>query len=192
VNRLLLILFLYAGFTGTGEVWADDETTGGATNAPTSASVLTNAVLQKVEYPTSEFVIEPTFGRDPFHPASTRRTAVAKPVAPAPPVAAEASQQTVGGASGVTNALVSGQVQPAPPDNELAFLTVKGIIATSSSRVITLNTTVRSYIFRTGDSMTVRVPDGRLRVRCLEIRGRSGIFQVEGRTEPLELHLREE
>ena len=46
---------------------------------PASAAVLTNAVLQKVEYPKSEFSIEPGYGRDPFFPASTRRTAVAEP-----------------------------------------------------------------------------------------------------------------
>jgi hypothetical protein len=164
-----------------------------STNAPTSTAVLTNAVLQKVEYPRSYFVIEPTFGRDPFHPASTRRTKVTKPVEPVVPAVGVPGPEVPGPEGpGMTNALASGQVQAAPPDNDVAFLSVKGIIATIVSRVVTLNTTVRSYIFRTGDSMTVRVPDGRLRVRCLEIRGRSAVFQVENKPEPLELHLREE
>lgn len=164
-----------------------------STNAPTSAAVLTNAVLQKVEYPKSDFVIVPTFGRDPFHPASTRRTKVTEPVEPvAPAVGVQGPGAQGPEVPGITNALASGRVQAAPPDNDLAFLTVKGIIATAVNRVVTLNTTVRSYIFRTGDSMTVRVPDGRLRVRCLDIRGRSAVFQVEDKPEPLELHLREE
>lgn len=163
----------------------------GQTNAPVSAAVLTNAVLQKVEYPVSEFVIEPSFGRDPFFPSSTRRTAVVEPVVAAPP-AVQPEKIEAGPPKGMVNSLDPSQAQPVAEDNELAFLSVKGIIATTSRRVITLHTTVRSYIFRTGDSMTVRVPDGRLRVRCLEIRGRSGVFQIEDRPEPVELHLRED
>ena len=179
---LIAALFLMVGTAGA----ADSET-----NSAVSAAVLTNAVLQKVEYPISDFVIEPSFGRDPFFPSSTRRTAVVEPtVVVTPEVKPEKIE--VGPPKGMVNSLDPSQAQPVAEDNELAFLAVKGIIATTSRRVITLHTTVRSYIFRTGDSMTVRVPDGRLRVRCLEIRGRSGVFQIEDRPEPIELHLRED
>lgn len=176
------------GADAAGEAEAEAE-------GPTSANVLTNAVLQKIEYPRSEFVIEPSYGKDPFHPASGRRTSVTAeaPVpGPTPTVAVTAAPPAVAKPAEMVNTFDPAKVAAEPVDNELAFLSVKGIIATTSSRVITLHTTVRSYIFRTGDSMTVRVPDGRMRVRCLEIRGRSGVFQIEGRPEPVELHLRED
>jgi hypothetical protein len=157
---------------------------------PASAAVLTNAVLQKVEYPKSEFSIEPGYGRDPFFPASTRRTAVAEPpVETSPPPAAIAPPKKE--PSAMANTFDPAKVVQPAADNDLAFLSVKGIIATTSSRVITLHTSVRSYIFRTGDAMSVRVPDGRMRVRCLEIRGRSGVFQIDGHSEPIELQLSE-
>jgi len=192
MRRCFRFIVVAWSFAVVGALFVAESPAAGETNAPVSAAVLTNAVLQKVEYPKSEFVIEPTFGRDPFYPASTRRTAVAEPVVPTTPEVTPDITPT-GPPKEMVNTLdpsLAGRAEA--PDNELAFLSVKGIIATTSRRVITLHTTVRSYIFRTGDSMTVRVPDGRMRVRCLEIRGRSGVFQVEGRTEPVELHLREE
>lgn len=167
-------------------VFAAEPVPGEEAAEPSSAAVLTNALLQKVDYPKSVFSIEPTFGRDPFYPASTRRTAVKEPV-PAPPDEPKPEEKE----PVMTRVLDPAKVPTGPVDNDLAFLSIKGIIATTSQRVITLHTTVRPYVFRTGDAMTVRVPDGRMRVRCLEIRRRSGLFQVEGRAEPVELHLRE-
>lgn len=153
---------------------------------PVSAAVLTNTVLQKVSVPLSKFVTEPAYGRDPFFPASKRRiepdATIAEPV-PVPEPKPEPSK--------MVNVRNPGKLKPSaePEDDSLSYLSIKGILATARSRNVTLHTTVRSYLFRSGDEILLRVPDGKLRVRCLEIRDGSAVFKLTGRPEPVELFL---
>jgi hypothetical protein len=156
------------------------------TSGPVSATVLTNAALQKVVVPVSRFVTEPTYGRDPFFPASKRR------IEPEPTIAEpEPDPEPKPKPNKMANITDPGKIiaRTESDDGRTSFLSIKGILATARSRNVTLHTTVRSYLFRTGDEILLRVPDGKLRVRCLEIRGNSALFQLEGRKEPVELFL---
>lgn len=158
--------------------------------APVSTTVLTNAALKKVEIPKSVFSTEPTFGFDPFYPASSRRIEP-EPVTTEPAPKAEPEPQKpemVNVRTPDTTTIV------APEEDDFSFLAIKGITATARRRTLTLHTTVRSYTFRDGDEYLVRVPDGsapggKMRVRCLEIRGRSAVFKLQGRAEPVELFM---
>ena len=158
-------------------------------SGPVSANVLTNAALQKMEYPQSAFVFQPGHGRDPFYPQSTRRTTpivtaeLVKTTEPKPePPPAIIPPKT---------AATPSTMQNVDPDEGTSFFSLKGILATRTRRLVTLNTTVKSYIFQTGDEMMIRVPDGKMRVRCLEIRSRSAVFQLEGKLEPVVFNLRD-
>lgn len=159
-------------------------------SGPVSATVMTNAALQKVDYPQSFFKFQPGFGRDPFHPQSTRRTT---PVAtPEPASVPKPSPQE---STAIVPAAVNpttGPVRELDPDDGTSFFVLKGVLATRSRRLVTLSTTVKSYIFQTGDEMMLRVPDGKMRVRCLEIRSRSAVFQLEGKREPVVFSLRDD
>jgi hypothetical protein len=83
---------------------------------------------------------------------------------------------------------------PAVPDTLIgsANLSLRGITATKTRRIAEVNTGVRSYSFLKGDLQLLRLPgDRQLKVRCLDIRDRSAIFQAEGEPETKELFLRE-
>lgn len=164
------------------------ETTAAAPEAaegPVSASVLTNAALISVKIPKSIFSSDPAFGVDPFNPNSTRRT---EPDEPAPEPMPEEPEPKKTGLE-MNPKLVDRTVSV--DDTGLDFLSIKGIIATARSRTVTLDTTARTYVFRSGDEIFVRIPDDkRLRIRCVEIRRREAVFKLADRPEPVVLKMR--
>jgi len=193
-NWIAIALAVWAGscvFKAT-ELPAADETPVPAktpVSGPVSAMVMTNAALQKIEYPQSQFAFAPGVGRDPFHPQSTRRTT---PIAkPEPTVVEEPKPTKEPSIIPDLPTMPAGPVREVDPDEGTSFFALKGILATRSRRLVTLSSTVKSYIFTTGDEMMIRVPDGKMRVRCIEIRSRSAVFQLEGKRDPVEFFLRD-
>lgn len=159
--------------------------------------VVTNTPPILVSFPKAVFNIALEAGRDPFFPGSKRRMPKA-PEPPKPPVVPATSPKVVIKVPdvGTTNpppASVT-NVPPAVPVTLIgsANLSLRGITATKTRRVAEVNTGVRSYSFLKGDVQLIRLPaDRQLKVRCVDIRERSAIFQVEGETETKELFLRE-
>jgi hypothetical protein len=70
-----------------------------------------------------------------------------------------------------------------PPSAEL---TLKGIVGAAAHRLAVIN----NAILETGESATVRVPGGRVRVKCVEIGEDFAVIQVEGEIQPKRLELR--
>ncbi|MGB0581497.1 MAG: hypothetical protein ACPGVU_17510, partial [Limisphaerales bacterium] len=158
-----------------------------APSAPVSAGVLTNAALIPVQIPKSVFTYDETFGKDPFNPKSTRRTQPEEPEVIETPDAPKPEPKKM--SLQMNPKLVDRTVNT--DDTGLDFLSIKGIIATARSRTVTLDTTTRTYSFRSGDEYFVRVPDnGRLRIRCVEIRSREAVFKLSDRPEPIVLKMR--
>lgn len=160
----------------------------------------TNAVPLVVPFPKSVFSTALDGGKDPFFPASKRRLPK-PPEPPKPPkplvVPNAATNPTV--VIGPTNQPPAGITNPAvklpEPKPELvgsANLSLRGIAGTKARRIAEVHTGVKGYTFLKGDSMLIRLPnDKQLKVRCLDIRERSAIFQVDDEVEPRELYLRE-
>lgn len=156
----------------------------GTSSGPVSTNLLT--VLVRVRVPDSKFVTEPTYGLDPFFPTSKRRIEPDRTVEPDPEPEPEPKREK----NRMVNELNPGKISSVLASTDTDFLSIKGILATARSRNVTLHTTLRSYLFRSGDEILLRVPDGKVRVRCIEIRDRSAVFKIEGRPEPVELFLR--
>lgn len=153
---------------------------------------VTNTPPILVSFPKAVFNIGLEAGRDPFFPGSKRRMPKA-PEPPKPPVAPAVTNKIV-----ITNppppSVVTNLPPVVPPSDLLgsANLTLRGLSGTKNRRVVVVHTGARSYDFLKGDSILIRLPnDKQLKVRCLDIRERSAIFQVEGETETKELFLRE-
>ncbi|PAW83725.1 MAG: hypothetical protein B9S33_13130, partial [Pedosphaera sp. Tous-C6FEB] len=73
-----------------------------------------------------------------------------------------------------------------------ANLSLRGISGTLNRRVAVIHTGAKSYDFIKGELMLLRLPnEQQLKVRCVEIRDRSAVFQVDGEKETKELFLRE-
>jgi hypothetical protein len=102
----------------------------------------------------------PPKGQDPFFPKSRRR----KP-APTPTLEAVA------------------QAAPAAPVD--AILVLKGIVGSANRRLAIIN----NETLETGETSAVRVPDGRVRLRCLEIGPDYVLIKVEGEDQPKRLEL---
>lgn len=112
--------------------------------------------------PKSVFSDDPQSGKDPFFPASTRRLASLPRVAPS------------------TNAA------PAAP-SLFTFLTLKGISGTKDKPLALVNGTTMTL----GEKAEVRSGYQIIKVRCLEIRERSVLLELDGSKEIRELKLRE-
>jgi hypothetical protein len=69
-----------------------------------------------------------------------------------------------------------------PPSSELVL---KGILGASNHRMAVIN----NAILEAGESGTVHVPSGRMRIKCVEIGGDSALIQVEGENQPKRLQL---
>ena len=69
-----------------------------------------------------------------------------------------------------------------PPSSELVL---KGVVGAANHRLAVIN----NVILETGESGTVRVPGGKLRLKCLEIGEDFAVIQVEGEIEPKRLRL---
>ncbi|MFT4689089.1 MAG: hypothetical protein ACI9OD_001293 [Limisphaerales bacterium] len=158
-------------------------------SGPALANILTNASLDEIEYPQAVFLSRPDTGLDPFFPESTRRMDVValrkRAVEEAKkPTRTPAAEKILAGPPVVARPL------PVEGPKVLKYLSIKGVSGTSKRRFVTLHTTTKSYHFKTGDEMLIRIPDGKLQVRCLEIRGSSAVFQVKDHPESIELFLR--
>jgi len=106
----------------------------------------------------SVFVNDPTFGKDPFFPRSTRRP-LPKPVA-------------VPSANPVS-------VPPEFPD----AIQLKGISLASGKKLAMLNYAT----FAEGEEADLRLDGQVVRVQCLEIKERSAIIEVKGVRRELQL-----
>ena len=102
--------------------------------------------------------LPPKIGKDPFFPASHRRD----PVTPVEPA---------GGESGSPSAPVE------------AVLVLRAVIGSGRHSQVVIN----NQVFEIGEQQSVRVPNGHVRVRCLEIAGNSALVQVEGEPGPKRL-----
>ncbi len=103
--------------------------------------------------------LPPAQGKDPFFPKSHRRD-------PAPTPAAQ-------GAAGSN---------PAPV---VPVLVLKGVVGSKTRRFALIN----SEAMAVGETSSVRVPDGRVRVRCVEIGPDYVLVKVEGEEQPKRLEL---
>lgn len=144
--------------------------------------LITNTLPILVAFPKSTFLTTLEAGQDPFFPSSQRRL----PKAPEPPK--------------VKPPLLPPAVILVPPPTPVvvppldligsAKLTLRGLSGTKTRRVAVLHTGARSYDFFKGDSTLIRLPnDQQLKVRCVDIRERSALFEAGGETK--ELFLRE-
>lgn len=161
--------------------------------------VLTKTPPILVPFPKATFLTALEAGHDPFFPSSKRRVPVTPepPKKPLQPVVLNTNSLTIPAAvvvntnlpAGSTNA-TSAVVVPPPDLIGSANLTLRGLSGTKLRRVAVVHTGARSYDFLKGDSTLIRLPnDKQLKVRCVEIRERSAIFEAEGETK--ELFLRE-
>ena len=69
-----------------------------------------------------------------------------------------------------------------PPASELLL---KGLVGAAGHRLAVIN----NLILETGESGTVKVPGGKLHVKCIEIGEDSAVIQVEGEIQPKRLEL---
>lgn len=154
----------------------------------------TNAVPLVVSFPKASFSTALETGKDPFFPNSKRRF----PKAPVPPPIFNTNKPPlIVGPVAQTNLPPVGVTNPppvAPPIDLIgsANLSLRGITVTKTRRIAEVNTGVKGYTMLKGDTILVRLPkDQELKIRCVDIRERSAIFQVEGETQTKELFLRE-
>ena len=133
----------------------------GTNNVPPAKVPTANAPLV---LPKSVFVDDLTKGKDPFFPGTARR--VDKTAVAAAALAASASM-------------------PTKPTVELIQL--KGLFNSTNRRLALIN----NRTFETGEQAEVKTTDGKVRLRCLEIRPRSVIILLPGETQRRELHLNE-
>jgi hypothetical protein len=112
--------------------------------------------------PRSIFVDDPKTGKDPFFPATARR--LEKVPGPATPT----SVQT-------------------PNRNLFDHLQLKGILGNSSRRLALIN----NHTFEAGEQAEVKTLEGKLNVRCWEIRNRSVVVSFVGESQRKELFLNE-
>jgi hypothetical protein len=121
------------------------------------------ATNQNTPQNLSVFVeLMPPKGRDPFFPASHRRD-------PVPPPQAMQDNNS-----------------PPPP---AVVLILKGIVGSSNHRRALIAGGKNTVDLETGESATVHVPNGQVRVKCLEIGEDHAVIQVEGETEQKRLEL---
>lgn len=157
--------------------------------------VVTNTPPIIVAFPKSAFLTALEAGVDPFYPSSKRRVPKAV-VPPKPPVVATNKVIIPPLVAGSTNPPVATTnaepvvVVPPPDLMGAANLSLRGLSGTKTRRVAVVHSGARSYDFLKGDTALIRLPnDKQLKVRCLEIRDRSAVFEAEGETK--ELFLRE-
>ena len=161
------------------------------------AAPATNAVPLVVTFPKAVFSTALDTGKDPFYPTSKRRFPKASEP-PKPPITITTTKPPiiVGPVVQTSPPLaVATNLPPVIPPVDLigsANLSLRGITVTKTRRVAEVNTGVKGYTMLKGDTILVRLPkDQELKIRCVDIRERSAIFQVEGETQTKELFLRE-
>ena len=117
----------------------------------------------KFVVPRSVFVDDPKTGKDPFFPSTARRL------------------EKVLGSSGNQTPV------PAPNKNIFDRLQLKGILGNSSRRLALIN----NHTFEVGEQAEVKTLEGKLNVRCWEIRNRSVVVSFVGESQRKELFLNE-
>ncbi|MEO8425726.1 MAG: hypothetical protein ABI651_01310 [Verrucomicrobiota bacterium] len=117
----------------------------------------------KFAAPRSVFADDPKTGKDPFFPSSARRL------------------EKVPGPSGTQ---ISVQ---APNKNAFEHLQLKGILGNSSRRLALIN----NHTFEVGEQAEVKSLEGKLNIRCWEIRNRSVVVSFVGESQRKELFLNE-
>lgn len=126
------------------------------------------------EVPKSVFNYDEKVARDPFFPNSTRL----KPVPPPPVVQPRTTPETS---------------QPRQAPVPVAAPVVESLYSQLSLRGIIGNkqfAQINSQTFAQGEQLGVRLSKGLVRVKCVEIRERSVVVQIEGEPQPKELFLR--
>ena len=179
--------------------------------AEAEAKPLTNTPPIVISFPKAVFKLALEAGNDPFFPTSKRRIpkpVEIKPPPPVPPVVTNPPPVKVVAPSPPpppppppVPPKPPAAVPPtnAPPVVEIkpdllgaANLNLRGISGTQKRRVAVIHTGAKSYDFVKGEMMLLRLPnEQQLKVRCVEIRDRSAVFQVDGEKETKELFLRE-
>ncbi|MBI5774019.1 MAG: hypothetical protein HZA89_09795 [Verrucomicrobia bacterium] len=156
----------------------------GAAPAPAPAKpAATNAPPVVVEIPKSLFVDDFKIGKDPFNPASTRRN----PAPPKPP-------PVVPGTPGSPADPPKPPPPPPPPPRPSEFISLKGVLG-GARPLAMINTTVKSYDIEAGEQISVKVPeatklpDARVKVKCVEIKTDSIVIEIEGEPGRHELRL---
>ena len=162
----------------------------GAPMAKTPEAPGTNKPPAVVEIPKSEFTDKIGAGKDPFFPNSIRRLPVVPkpPTPPIPPQPPGTNSQTINVSTNVPT--VDPPPPPPPKPKASSFLSLKGVFL-GKAKSASISTTVRLYDMSPGDSIVVRLPDfGPVRIKCIEIKARSVIIEVEGEEERVELRLK--
>ena len=111
--------------------------------------------------PRSVFVDDLTKGKDPFFPATSRRV------------------------DNTVSAIPQGPATPVKPTAEQIQL--KGLFKSANRQLALIN----NRTFEAGEQADVKITDGKVRLRCVEIRPRSVIILLPGETQRRELHLNE-
>ena len=132
-----------------------------AGHAQNAADAPTQPAPAESDTYVSLFVSDPAFGKDPFFPASPRRTL-------------EAVQTT----AVVTNVPVEASL-----DELFALLKIKGISFPSSGPLVLIN----HYTFAEGEELTVKIGGRAFPVRCVTIKDRSAVLNIRGRTKEFSL-----
>lgn len=114
--------------------------------------------------PRSVFADDPKTGKDPFFPSTARRL-----------------EKVPGSAPGTQPSV------QAPNKNVFDHLQLKGILGNPTRRLALIN----NHTFEVGEQAEVKTPEGRLNVRCWEIRNRSVVVSFVGESQRKELFLNE-
>lgn len=132
----------------------------------------TNSAPKVIQIPKSVFTSDPTNGKDPFFPDSIRRN----PPSPRPPTPTPTTDRSKGPQVGLNK-------------NPASDLVLQGLAGSKSQRLGLIN----GRTFAAGESGTIVITNGvSLRLKCIEIRPRSVIVQVDGEASTRELKLRGE
>ncbi len=141
-----------------------------------------------IVFQKSTFATALEAGQDPFFPGSKRR--LPKVPEPPKPKSAAPAPSTLSAPPATVPNVKSVVVVVSPDLISSANLTLLGLSGTKARRVAVVHTGARSYDFLKGDSTLIRLPnDKQLKVRCVDVRERSAVFEAEGQTK--ELFLRE-
>ena len=123
-----------------------------------------NSARANDETPKSAFIDDVKVGKDPFFPNPTRRSGKIR-VATIPN-------------DGLTQT---------PSKNYSDQIKLKGILGSAIRPLVLIN----NHTFAVGEQAEVKTSEGKVRVRCLEIRERSVIVTLGGDTQRRELYLYE-
>ena len=140
----------------------------------------TNAPPKVVVIPKAVFTDEIKVGKDPFFPNSVRRN----PPPPTPP------PRLPGEKSPDDKTPAPPPPPPPPPPDPFKDFSLRGISGTATRKFASINTKVKTYVFKRGEKQEVKTPEGTVSLRCVDIKDESIIIAIEGKPEQKELPLR--